>query len=174
MLIELLVLSVLLNQECTIYKIRKNVDKYFFLFCSTSMGSIYPALQKLDENNYVSVKKSMSRGGQKSSVYSITAKGRKYFDFLMQEELPRNPPAALQLASVKIMLLPLLKKPEKSTVLQELKNYYQSRLLDFENFQEDLKTGNSPEFKNLNTDYIKYCIDAISDEINWLKFQDLN
>ncbi len=171
MLIELLVLSVLLNQECTIYKIRKNINKYFSLFCSASMGSIHPALQKLSENDYVSVKKSMSKGGQKSSVYSITAKGRKYFSSLMQEDLPQNPSAALQLADIKIMLLSRLKKAEKDAVIEELKTFYQNRLLDFENFRQDIEDD---DIKNLNLDYIKHCLGMVSEKINWLKFQNLN
>lgn len=174
MLIELLILSVLLNQECTIYKIRKFINKYFSLFCSASMGSIHPALQKLHESKYVNVKKSMSTGGQKSSVYSITPKGKKYFETLMQGEVPQNPPAASQLVNIKIMLLPHLEKPERKQVIKGLKDYYQNRLLDFENFQHDCSAEDGAELKNLDLNYIKHYINVISEEIEWLKMQELN
>jgi|GEM_PF-1889890 len=174
MLIELLILSVLLNQESTIYKIRKNINKYFFLFCTTSMGSIHPALERLYENKFVNVKKSMSPGGQKSSMYSITPKGKKYFEILMTEELPRNPSVASQLVHMKIMLLPLLSKALKTKTIKILKDYYETKLLDFKNFYENCKEEEGSIKKNLNNDYIKHCINSISEEINWLNFQDLN
>ncbi len=174
MLNELLVLSVLLNQECTIYKIRKIINKYFFVFCRPSFGSICPTLDKLLENKYVKVKKSMSPGGQKSSLYSITTGGKKYFAALMREELPQNPPAAEQLANVKIMLLSQLAKPQKLQVLSILKDYYQSRLLDFENFSQELKDNEKTELKNIGTGFIKYNIDSISEKLNWVEFQELS
>jgi DNA-binding PadR family transcriptional regulator len=169
MLTELLILFVLLNQECTIYKIRKSINKYFSLFHSTSMGSIHPALKKFHAQNYVSVKKSMSKGGQRSSVYSVTDEGRKYFETLMLEDLPENPAAAAQFAKIKMFLLSTLEKPVRKSAIANLKDYYRDRLLDFENFREDYKS-----VENLSMGYIKHCIDSISEEINWLNFQELN
>ncbi len=172
MLTELLILFILLEQECTIYKIKKNMDKYFSLFHSASMGAIHPVLQKLHANKCVSLKKLMSKGGQKSSIYSITKNGREYFEKIMLEDLPENPSLSAQLAKIKILLLPLLEKSLRISAIGILKDYYQNKLLDFENFQEDYKTGKNAE--NINTDYLKQRINHIAEEINWLNFQELS
>ncbi len=169
MITELLILFILINQASTIYKIKKNIDLQFFLFHSASMGTIYPVLQKLYSSGYVAVKKSMSSRGQKSSVYSITGKGKKYFEELLIQDLPENPSLSAQVAKIKILLLPQLEKSHKIAVINLLKNYCQNRFLDLKNYQEDNK-----ENKNLNINYIKFLANAISEEINWLKFQELN
>ena len=172
MLTELLILFVLLDQECTIYKIRKNIDKYFSLFHSASMGAIHPALQKLHANKCVNLKKLMSKGGQKSSIYSVTKNGRKYFKELMLEGLPENPSLSAQLAKIKALLLPQLEKSLKNSVISNLKDYYQNKLLDFENFQEEYKAGQNTG--NININYIKQRINHITEEIDWLNFQELS
>lgn len=173
MLIELLILSVLLKQESTIYKIRKIINKSFSLFCRTSLGSIYPSLQKLNKNNYVKVKNSMSSGGQKSSLYSITPKGKKHFETLMLEELPQNPPAALQLVDIKTILLPILKEQERKEVIDILKNYYRNRLLEIDLFKDEQEASISDNSSKINNDYLRLCSEQVKEKISWLEFQKL-
>ena len=170
MLTELFVLFVLLNQENTIYKIRKNVKKYFSLFNNSSLGAIHPALEKLLAAKCVTLKKKMSKGGQRSSFYTITAKGKKYFKQLMTQDLPENPASASQIVKIKSLLLPELDKETKLEAIASIKSYYKNKLLDFEEY---LGNCDSLEFKGVNKDYIKRCMDELTGELNWLKFQEL-
>jgi len=170
MLTELFALFVLLNQESTIYKIRKNIKKYFYLFHNSSLGAVQPALKKLYAGNYVSLKKLMSSGGQKSSIYTITPQGKKYFEQLILQDLPENPATSNQIAKIKVLLLPLLKKELKVEAIQSLKTYYSNKLLDFEDYMANFE---NPDFQRINKDYIKRCMDEITEELNWLKFQEL-
>lgn len=168
MITELLILFILMNQDCTIYKIRKNINKYFFLFHSASMGTIYPVIQKLHSNGYIGVKKHTSPGGQKSSVYSIKNHGKKYFEKLMLQEIPENYSFSDQLAGVKILLLPNLNVYEKKITILNVKDYYKNKILDFESFQENYKNDSESEIKNLNINYVQKLINDLSEEINFL------
>jgi DNA-binding PadR family transcriptional regulator len=122
----------------------------------------------LEASEYVKVRKSMSKGGQKSSRYSITQEGKKHFERLVVEELPLNPVLANQLANIKILLLGEVEKPVKSKAIKVLKNYYKGVLADLENFLAD----NASE--SLNREYIKHEISAINEKIRFLGYQDLN
>ncbi|OGI01903.1 MAG: hypothetical protein A2Y25_10530 [Candidatus Melainabacteria bacterium GWF2_37_15] len=157
MLTELVILAVLLDEECTIYRIKKKLDEHFSLFYSASMGSIHPGLKKLYLNKYVSLKKSTTPGGQRRSTYSITSPGKKYFENLML-----NSALSEQIVKIKLLILPKMEKNLQISIIKTIKNYYQDRLLDFENFYE-----NNP------TAYIKQSINSISEEISWLNRQEL-
>jgi DNA-binding PadR family transcriptional regulator len=165
---ELLTLFILLKQSCTIYEIKKNINRYFSLFYSPSMGTIHPTLKKLHSRGYVSVKESMSLRGRKSCLYSITKSGKNYFEELFAEDLPSNPVVSMQLVQIKSLLLKYLDASKRISVISSLKNYYQNRLLDLKNYEHDFK-----EKENLNLAYIKFQIENISEELNWLKFQEL-
>lgn len=165
---ELLIFYTLRRQECTIYKLKKAIDSQFFLFCSVSLSVIHRALKGLEAAEYVKVKKSMSKGGQKSSRYSITQEGEKHFERLIVKELPTNPVLAYQMANIRILLLGEVEKPVRSRAIKVLKDYYKGVLADLENFLADSAS------ESLNREYIKREINAIDEKIKFLSFQDLS
>lgn len=90
-MIEILILYVLNKREKTIYSIRKDIIEYFGTFTKPSLGTIHPALKRMLGKNYVNVQDRMSEGGKKSSYYSITDAGKKYFNELFLSEISANP-----------------------------------------------------------------------------------
>lgn len=156
MLAELVILFVLLKEKCTIYGVKKRIDGYFSLFYSASLGSIHPAIKKLHSDNHLSVKKSVSPGGQRSSEYSITPSGKKYFEKIML-----NPELSEQIVKIKLLILPELEKSLQVLIIKNIREYYREKLLDFEHYYE-----NNP------ASYVRHCIDNITEEINWLGRQE--
>lgn len=158
MLAELTILAVLLENKYTIYRIKKAIDKEFSIFYKGSLGSIHRTLNKFEENKYVNVKKSVSSGGQKSSIYSITQKGKKHFEELMLDSELNE-----QIIRIKLLILPKMEKNMQITIINNIQDYYREKLLDMENYYETNPTS-----------YIKHCISALSEEINWLYTQVLS
>ena len=169
MLTELLILHTLRRQECTIYKLRKTINSQFFLFCSASISVIHRALKSLEAAEYVKVRKSMSKGGQKSSRYSITQEGGKHFERLIVKELPANPVLAQQLAKIKALWLGEVEKTDKKQGNKGFKRLLQGcSCADLKDFLAD----NASE--SLNREFIKHEISVIDEKIKNLSFQDLN
>ena len=91
---EYILLGLLLLRGRTIYQLRDRITKSLSLMYSGSMGSIQAALKKLLEGGYISYKEAVESGKYKK-IYSITARGRKYFyDWVkspMEEERSKAP-----------------------------------------------------------------------------------
>ncbi len=122
-MIELLVLIVLFKESSTIYGVKRKIDKKFFLFFKLSFGSIHPALKRLEKDNYVELKTTLTIGGQKKSIYSITEAGKNRLFELMVSDLPENPALANQLLIVKLMFLHKLPEESKHIVINSLSDY---------------------------------------------------
>ncbi|OGI24795.1 MAG: hypothetical protein A2287_03090 [Candidatus Melainabacteria bacterium RIFOXYA12_FULL_32_12] len=125
-MIELLILTILLDNKSSIYGIKQKIENKFSAFFKISFGSIYPALKKLEKNKYVTVKTQLSPGGQKKSTYSITNEGKEYFQVLMLEVLPENPALASQLINIKLIALPkievTLQQQATNTIIEHLEH----------------------------------------------------
>lgn len=153
MLSELLILYVLMEGECSIYRIKKEIDGYFHLFYTSSMGSLHPAIKKLHSNRCLTVKKQVSTGGQRRFLYSATSSGKKYF-----KELMLNPDLSDQLVKIKLLMLPKMEKNLQIAIINNIKDYYREKLLDYKTFYETCPIN-----------YIKHCINSIQEEIKWLE-----
>lgn len=171
---ELLILAALLYKEYTIYKIKQKIKNEFSVFSTASFGSIYPALKKLEKNGFISAKRKMSSGGQKSSKYLITNEGKKYFTELMTAEIPELSSYSSQIINIKLMLMDLLDENSRKTTLDSIKRYYEIHLF---NNRELLKTleeeqSGNKENKKFKIMFLKHYTDKISQELKWI--QDLN
>jgi len=76
--IRTLCLGILFFEEATGYEINKLASEgRFSHFIEASYGSIYPALTKLMDDGYVTVREERQVGKPARKVYAITEKGRK-------------------------------------------------------------------------------------------------
>jgi len=164
-MIELLTLVVLLEEKCTIYKIKQNIENKYGFFLNISFGSIYPAVKRLEENKYISVKKSISSGGQRSSLYSITNSGKDYFVDLMSEELPDNPLIASQLINIKIMSINKINKEQKDSVKKTITNYLELKKI----YSRNLILSTPDIFSDIELKYINYNIQKQTELVEWIK-----
>ncbi len=80
-----IVLGFLFDGGKTGYEIKKLMEITTSNFFNTSLGSIYPALKKLEKNKMVRMEEKVEKGRLKK-LYSITPKGKKHFhDWLTKE-----------------------------------------------------------------------------------------
>lgn len=166
---ELIILSLLLEGNYTIYRIKKQSEKLFSVCLKLSFGTIYPAVKKLELKKLVTLNEKFSDGGQKSSVYSITEEGKLYFRNLMFEELPENPSVAEQLINVKLLLLDKLAKEDHKVIIDSIIRYYELKMLIVQNRINFLaKKQNNSIQSNLKLKFFEHHLDKISDEVNWL------
>ena len=74
-----IVLGFLLDGAKTGYEIKKMMQVSTSNFFNTSLGSIYPALQKLEKNKMVKLEEKVEKGRLKK-IYTITQKGTNFFN----------------------------------------------------------------------------------------------
>ncbi len=164
-MIEILILYVIHKREKTLYGIRKEIIEIFGTFTKPSIGTIYPALQRLLKDGAVSVFEKMSEGGKKSSYYSITKKGHEVFKKLFFNSASENPSlfytqlqarfGTMGLLSVDDRKLFLSEFSKKIDIYQfELENKLKDEFLDLDYYQRQLLNKTLTELKSLR-EYIK-------------------
>jgi PadR family transcriptional regulator AphA len=84
-------LGILTRGDATGYEIKKLFeDDGYQHFVEASFGSIYPALNRLTEEGYVSVRSEAQEKRPDRKVYSITPKGRAAFLGALMKPLPED------------------------------------------------------------------------------------
>ncbi len=115
---EICILYCLTKREMTIYSVRKHISEYFGAFTNPSHGTIHPCMKKLLGYGFLSVHDILSEGGKKSSYYSITDKGKKYFADLMLSDFSVNPSVFLGEINIRIAAMGALQNKEKESFRQ--------------------------------------------------------
>lgn len=118
-MIEILILYIINKREKTIYSIRKDIIELFGTFTKPSLGTIHPALKRLLVKKCVQVSDRMSEGGKKSSYYSVTDIGKKYFKELFFSDISENPSLFYNQLQSRFATLSMLTIEEKSMFLDE-------------------------------------------------------
>ena len=90
-MIEIVILYILLKYDASIYRISKLINEYFFAYLKSSFGTISPALKRLEKLGCVEFKETMSDGGMKTKIYSITPTGKKHLSHLLLTYEQNNP-----------------------------------------------------------------------------------
>jgi len=75
---DIIVLGLLMMQNCTIYEMRKIIDTQFINISSDSMGSIQAAIKKLMDKGMINFSEYVENSVNKK-VYSITDTGKAFF-----------------------------------------------------------------------------------------------
>lgn len=78
--VKTLCLAILYFQEATGYEIRKlSTEGKYSHFVDASYGSIYPALNRLERDGFVTCREELEPGKHNRKIYSITESGRAEF-----------------------------------------------------------------------------------------------
>jgi len=77
--IKTMVLGFLMRGSMTGYELKKRFSLSFSFFSALSYGSIYPALKKLEQEGWITLKVEVQDGSPNRKVYTITDSGRKFF-----------------------------------------------------------------------------------------------
>ncbi len=164
-MIEILILYIIHKREKTIYSIRKEIIEIFGTFTKPSIGTIYPALQRLLKEKAVQANDILSEGGKKSSYYSVTKHGLDYFKELFFNSGSDNPSlfytqlqarlGTMGLLSVEDRKLFISEFTKKTEIYQfELESKLNDEFIELDYYQKQLLNRTLKEIKNLK-DYLK-------------------
>lgn len=90
-MIELLILYTLRKNAKTIYAVRRDIIEVFGTFTVPSIGTIHPAIKRLEQKGSLTCTEIMSEGGKKSLYYKLTEKGQEFFKELFFSDISENP-----------------------------------------------------------------------------------
>ena len=120
-MIELLILYELSKKISTMYGILKSIHTDMYAFTAPSIGTIKPALKRLETAGCIKSRKSMSDGGRPSTFYSITDEGRNALVEYMMSPVPDNPIHFLTYARIKLYCADVLTEEDLKTMVYRLK-----------------------------------------------------
>lgn len=87
-----MLLGFLMSDSMTGYELKKKFAISFSFFSGLSYGSIYPALRKMEQDGWITLKVEIQDGAPNRKVYTITDAGRKAFlEALRAPLLPERP-----------------------------------------------------------------------------------
>lgn len=164
-MIELLILFILFQNKSTIYGIKQKIEKQYSVFFNASFGSIHPALKKMEDNKYVTVKSELSSGGQKSKTYTITSEGKNYFIKLLSEDLPQNPALADQMINVKLMASNFVEPETRNMIKESILKHLELQEINIRNYLSNLDDENN----SFQTKFINYKLQKLKEFINWIR-----
>lgn len=160
-MIELLILYVLSEREMTMYAILKHILDNFGAYTKPSFGAIKPALNRLEKQNFLKVRKAMSEGGKLSGFYSITTEGREELKRLILEKISENPLQFQSTSGIKLSCASYLAKEEREKLFLNIKVKAQEHKNTAENtlnkeksltfYQRMILDNTIVEYKNLIT-----------------------
>ncbi len=79
-----IILGLLAFQEASLYDLKKTMEQSTAMFYNTSIGSIHPALQKLEKQGFVTTREEAT-GKRKKKVYKRTPAGAEAFQTWISE-----------------------------------------------------------------------------------------
>ncbi len=77
--IKTMILGFLMRGSMTGYMLKKKFSLSFSFFSALSYGSIYPALKKMEQEGWITLKVEVQDGSPNRKVYTITDAGREVF-----------------------------------------------------------------------------------------------
>lgn len=75
---DIIILGLLMIQNCTIYEMKKTIEKNFGNISSSSVGSMQAAVKKLLSKNMICFSEHVENSVNKK-IYEITQEGKEYF-----------------------------------------------------------------------------------------------
>ena len=73
------ILGVLMKKPMSGYDIKQYIEIHFPFFFVASYGTIYPTLNKMEKDGYITKELQIQEGKPNKNVYSITEKGKEAF-----------------------------------------------------------------------------------------------
>ena len=154
-MINLLILYELNKSPLTMYGISRQIKLKFSVLMKPSMGTLQPALKKLEKNGLISSQKFMSQGGRPSICYAITDKGKTALNKEILSKIADNPIQFLVNARVRLCCADILDKNDYLSLLKMLKRKTELLMTDTKNLtgSKNIPTGSEIIFDNLACEY---------------------
>ncbi len=120
-MIELLILYLLNKYQLTMYGTQKKIAEDFAIYTKPGIGTIKPALVRLEEKGFITSRRSISNGGRVSVYYTITPAGMEELKRLIVARTSDNPVKFLNTARIKLICASLLTPQEQVKLIDQLK-----------------------------------------------------
>ena len=154
-MIELLIFYILSKKVSTMYGISKTISTEFPVFLTPSIGTIKPALRRLELSGFIKSQKSISKGGRPSTYYSITEQGKVAFKEYLLAPVPENPTQFLSNARIRLYCADYLSMEDLIKLLRMLRLKTEYILSDINKLEEGRDADFYPKvvLDNLNCEY---------------------
>lgn len=154
-MINLLILYELSKKVLTMYGISANINSEFSVLTTPSIGTIKPALKKLEACGFITTQKFMSKGGRPSTCYAITEQGKVALKGELLAPLPENPIQFLANARLRLYCAEILSTSDFPELLKMLKRKTEALMLDTRRLVEDDNIKFYPKmvFDNMTCEY---------------------
>ncbi len=159
-MIEIVILYILNKYDSTIYRVSKLIDELFFAYLKTSLGTVNPAIKRLEKMGCVECREKMSDGGMLSKIYSITSAGKKHLADLLQTHTQAHPYYVVNDAKILLYCSEILS-------VNELISFKENLLNNLELYKIKLERGLKNEYISLS-DTQKNTVKITLDEVNEL------
>ena len=136
-MIELLILYELSQKVFTMYGIFHEIRTKLKVLTTPSLGTIKPALTRMEAKGLIKSQKSISSGGRRSTFYSITQEGKEELKNLVLSSISENPIQFLTTARVRIICSSVLNTEAKKELFKLLKTKSENIMLDTKNLMKD-------------------------------------
>ncbi len=120
-MIELLILYLLNKYQLTMYALTKKIAEDFSIYTKPGIGTIKPALVRLEGKGFIISRRSISEGGRVAVYYTITAQGMEELKRLIVTRTSDNPVKFLNTARIKLICASLLTPQEQVKLIDQLK-----------------------------------------------------
>ena len=157
-MIETVILYILNKYDASIYKVSKIINELFFAYLKSSLGTISPALKRLEKLSCVEFVETMSDGGLKTKKYSITKIGKNHLKKLLLSWNNNHPFYIITEAKIAIFMRDVLNSEEKNEFNKNIQN-------QLELYKIKMQNNINNEYLNMN-DTQKATIQTTIDEIN--------
>ncbi len=120
---QLFVLGLLSTKPMSGYDIQQNLSECnVSIWADLVVGSIYHALKKLEQKDYISVSSIESTGHRQRAIYQITDKGRDYLSELMNASIAASSVVYPKTLYSGLAFIDILSKEETVSSLKLQKN----------------------------------------------------
>ena len=164
---EFITLGMVLHEELTGYDIKKKIEAGIGNFYKASHGSLYPALKKLTDKDFLS-KTEQTQGNRQKKYYKATESGKAAFLEWLSSPYDINTGDEVHLAQVYFFG----ELPEELRIkrLKEHEFYLQQMLQQLQIIEKQLPTENisDKDYFELSTFYFSYQI--LQNTIRWLEY----
>lgn len=119
-MIELLILHLLNKFQLTMYGLQKKISEDFSIYTTPGIGTIKPALVRLESKSFIISKKTISDGGRVAIFYGITPNGMEELKRLIVARTSNNPVKFLNTARIKLICSSLLSTDDQIKLMEQL------------------------------------------------------
>ncbi|MED1904352.1 PadR family transcriptional regulator [Bacillus thuringiensis] len=167
-MLEYIILGLLHEESMSGYDLKKNIDHSIGFFYKSSFGSLYPALKRLEEKEWVSVKNVKGDSKNKKN-YTIQNTGKVALFKWLEQPLQTTKNEHL----VKIFFIDYLEKDKRLNLLKEFYYHLKNQKSKLQQVEEIVavqtsQLSNSEEFYHRSS-LLNYGVRHLEMEINWLE-----